>query len=111
LTRHTNGKFYGTTNTGGTANFGTVFSFDVGLGSFVTFVVPVGAIGSHAQILGTGLTGTTAVSFNGVPASSFTVYSDTSLAATVPTGATTGTVQVTTPGGTLSSNVVFEVVP
>jgi hypothetical protein len=34
----------------------------------VTFVVPSGKVGSVIQILGTDLTGATAVSFNGVPA-------------------------------------------
>jgi hypothetical protein len=29
----------------------------------------------------------------------------------VPTGATTGTIKVNAPGGTLNSNVVFQVVP
>jgi hypothetical protein len=39
------------------------------------------------------------------------VSSKTYITATVPAGATTGTVQVTTPGGTLSSNVPFQVLP
>jgi hypothetical protein len=50
------------------------------------------------------------VSFNGTPAS-FTVVSDTYLTATVPAGATTGFVNVTTPGGTLKSNRAFLVTP
>jgi len=118
LMQHTNGALYGTAYDGGTSNkcnfamgCGTVFSFDVGLGPFVTFVVPYGKVGSVVQILGTGLTGTTAVSFNGVPASSFTVFGDTFMSATVPAGATTGPVAVTTPTGTLTSNVNFTVLP
>jgi uncharacterized repeat protein (TIGR03803 family) len=111
LMQHTNGKLYGSTNVGGSSNYGTVFSFDVGLGSFVTFVVREGRVGSTTQILGTGLTGATAVTFNGVPATVFNVYGDSFLVATVPTGATTGTVQVTTPGGILSSTVAFRVAP
>jgi uncharacterized repeat protein (TIGR03803 family) len=117
LMQHTNGKLYGTTVYGGASTdclgsgCGTVFSFDVGLGPFVTFVVRYGKVGSVVQILGTGLTGTTAVSFNGVPASSFTVFGDTFMSATVPAGATTGPVAVTTPTGTLTSNVNFTVLP
>jgi hypothetical protein len=88
---------------------GTVFSLDVGLGAFVKFVVPNGNVGSVIQILGTGLTGSTAVSFNGVPASSFKVVRDTFMTATVPAGATTGRVKVTTPTGKLISNVKFKV--
>ncbi len=56
------------------------------------------------------LTGTSSVTFNGT-AGSFTVVSNTEIKTTVPSGATTGTVQVTTPGGTLNSNVVFRVRP
>jgi uncharacterized protein (TIGR03437 family) len=56
------------------------------------------------------LIGATSVSFNGTSAT-FTVVSATEITTAVPTGATTGFVTVTTPGGTLSSNVIFGVVP
>jgi hypothetical protein len=55
------------------------------------------------------LIGTTSVSFNGIAAPSFKVLSDTYLTAVVPSGATTGPVVVTTPGGTLTSNKNFVV--
>jgi hypothetical protein len=77
----------------------------------VTFVVRYGKVGSVVQILGTGLTGATAVSFNGMPAASFGVVSDTGMFATVPAGATTGPVTVTTPTGSLTSNENFTVIP
>jgi hypothetical protein len=64
-----------------------------------------------AQILGSGLTGATAVTFNGVPASSLTAASDTFITATALEGANSGRVQVTTPGGTLISNEGFVVLP
>jgi uncharacterized protein (TIGR03437 family) len=60
-------------------------------------------------VLGNGLTGSTSVTFNGV-AAAFTVQSDTYIKATVPAGATTGTVSVVTPSGTLNSNPQFVVV-
>jgi hypothetical protein len=41
---------------------------------------------------------------------SFTVVSDTFIKATVPPGATTGYVTVTTPSGTLTSNKPFIVI-
>jgi IPT/TIG domain/Secretion system C-terminal sorting domain len=68
-----------------------------------------GAIGSLVTITGTNLTGTTAVAFNGVNAPGFTVVSATQLTVTVPTGATSGTISVTTPGGTATSANVFTV--
>jgi hypothetical protein len=39
------------------------------------------------------------------------VLSDTYIKAEVPAGATSGTIEVTTPSGTLASNVAFQVVP
>ena len=83
---------------------------NIGLGPFVAFVQPAGRTGSTAQILGQGLTGTTAVAFNGVPATSFHVISDTYVTAVVPSSATTGPVIVTTPGGTLTSNKNFRII-
>jgi hypothetical protein len=48
-------------------------------------------------------------SFNGKPAE-FKVVSDTFLAATVPLGATTGFITVTTQKGTLTSNEKFQII-
>jgi len=111
LLQHTNGKFYGTTAFGGGNGDGTIFSLDMGFGPFVTFVRRFGRVGSGVQILGTGLTGATAITFNGVPATTFSVFSDSFMEAIVPAGATTGPVQVTAPGGTLTSNVNLQIVP
>jgi uncharacterized repeat protein (TIGR03803 family) len=110
LLQATNGKFYGTPYFGGGDSRGTVFSLDVGLPPFVEGLPYSDKVGKNIKILGQGLTGTTAVSFNGT-AASFTVKSDTYLVATVPNGATTGFVTVTTPGGALTSNRQFRVTP
>jgi len=110
LFQATDGKLYGTTPTMENAGCcGTVFSLDMGLGPFVTFVLPYGKMGQTGGILGQGLTGTTSVMVNGIPAN-FTVISDTFIKATVPVGATTGYVTVTTPTGALTSNVPFHVI-
>lgn len=114
LLQATDGNFYGLTFGGGTSSncfgqpCGTVFRLSMGLGPFVAFVHDSGPVGQTMGILGQGLTGTTNLSFNGIPAT-FTVVSDTLLDATVPTGATTGYVTVNTPGGTLTSNTLFYV--
>jgi uncharacterized repeat protein (TIGR03803 family) len=114
LIQHTNGNFYGTTDVGGNggsgADAGTVFELTTGLGPFVTFVRGAAKVGQLFGILGQGFTGTTSVSLNGTPAS-FTVKSETLIEATVPTGATTGSVTVTRPSGALTSNVPFLVIP
>jgi uncharacterized repeat protein (TIGR03803 family) len=114
LVQSTSGGFYGATFAGGSSSAcpfgcGTVFSLDMGLDPFVAFVHDSGKVGQTGGILGQGFTGTTGVSFNGTPAA-FTVVSDTFIKATVPAGATTGYVTVTTPSGPLTSNVPFHVI-
>lgn len=89
---------------------GTVFKLSTGLAPFVTFLQNFAKVGVMVQILGQGLTGTSSVSFNGIP-ENFTVVSDTLLQVTVPQGATSGQVRVTTPTGTLTSNKNFNVLP
>jgi uncharacterized repeat protein (TIGR03803 family) len=108
LMQATNGNFYGTTLIGGTSDFGTVFSLSTGLGPFVVSLPASGAVGSKIAILGTNLARATAVSFNGIPAA-FSVKSSSALETSVPIGATTGNIEVTTPAGILISNLVFSV--
>ena len=112
LLQATDGKLYGTTSSGGSdpdCSCGTIFSLDMGLSPFVALVRRFGKVGQTGGILGQGFTGTTSVSFNGIPAN-FTVKADTFLEATVPAGGTTGYVTVITPSGTLTSNVPFHVI-
>jgi uncharacterized repeat protein (TIGR03803 family) len=111
LVQFTGGSFYGTTQTGGdSGGFGTVFSLSMGLNPFVETLPPDGTVGSPIDILGTNLLGAKKVSFNGAPAV-FSVISNSEIVARVPDGATSGTVRVVTPGGTVSSNTGFRVRP
>jgi|HubBroStandDraft_1064217.scaffolds.fasta_scaffold80305_1 uncharacterized repeat protein (TIGR03803 family) len=110
LLQATNGSFYGTTRAGGADSGGTIFSLSVGLGPFVVTRPTSGKVGAKVTVLGNKLTSATNVSFNGT-ATTFKVISSTEITATVPTGATSGTVEVTTAGGTLKSNVAFRVSP
>jgi uncharacterized repeat protein (TIGR03803 family) len=115
LLQATDGSFYGSTFYEGEANCngigcGTIFAVAVGLGPFVEASPGFGKVGSVINILGNNLAGTTSVTFNGV-AAAFKVISGSEIKAQVPTGATTGTIQVITPIGTLSSNVAFQVRP
>ena len=106
-----NGTFYGTTNfSGANGNNGTVFSLSVGLGPFTETRPTSGGLGATVKIVGTDLTGAVRVTFSGI-AASFTVVSGSEITATVPPGAATGTVQVVTPSGTLSSRIPFVVQP
>lgn len=110
LVQGTDGKFYGSTLEGGSGRAGTLFRVTNGLGSFIETLPTAGRVGQVVTILGTGLVGVTEVTFNGISAT-FTPVSATAIKATVPTGATTGPVQVVTPSGTLTGNVNFRVEP
>jgi uncharacterized repeat protein (TIGR03803 family) len=109
IVQATSGKFYGSYSS--EFNGGEFFSLDTGLGPFVAFVLPAGKNGETVQILGQGLTGTSGVTFNGVAATNFSVVGDTYMTAVVPSGATTGSVVVTSPSGTLTSNKQFQILP
>lgn len=110
LFQATNGNFYGTTSVYGTgAGVGTIFRLSVGLAPFVRALPNSGKVGAKIVILGTNLKGATRVTFDGIVAT-FTVVSPSEITTTVPVGATTGTVEVTTPGRKLKSNVAFKVI-
>jgi uncharacterized repeat protein (TIGR03803 family) len=108
----TNGTLYGTTQSGGAncapTGCGTVFSLSASLGPFVETLPTSGNVGAAVVILGNNLTGATGVTFNGT-AATFTVVSGTEIKTTVPSGATSGKVKVTTPTRTLTSSLSFRV--
>lgn len=106
LVQATDGNFYGTTESGGANNDGTVFTLSVGLGPFVKTQPASGKVGAGINILGTNLSGATSVTFNGT-AATFTLVSPSLITTTVPPGATTGEVKVIKPHGTVHSNVPF----
>ena len=60
-----------------------------------------GRVGTVVDITGSGLTTATDVRFNGTDAGAPTVIDDTHIRSTVPSGATTGAVSVTTADGTV----------
>jgi len=107
--QHTNGLLYGTAQNG-LYGGGVFYSLDVGLGPFVSLLSTSGKVGKTIQVLGQGFIGTTDVSFNGTPAA-YVVVKDTFLKASVPVGATSGFLTVTSPTGTLKSNRQFRVKP
>ncbi len=73
-----------------------------------SFAPPSGPVGTSVVITGTGLTQATKVTFNGTSAT-FAVNSDAQITATVPSGATTGKIAVTTKGGSATSATSFTV--
>lgn len=67
-----------------------------------------GTAGDPVTITGTGLSGATSVEFNGATAA-FDVIDDSTIDATVPSGATTGPISVTSLSGTATSASDFTV--
>lgn len=106
--QNTNGSFYGVTEFGGTNNQGTIYSLNMGVASFVNSPLFSGKEGGSVLILGQHLNGTRKVTFNGVPAE-FVVKSDTHMTATVPHGAGTGYIEVSTASGVVKSRKIFRV--
>jgi hypothetical protein len=96
------------TTPNGTATSPTPFVVTPRIKSFTPTSGPVGTV---VTINGNTLTGATSVTFNGVPALTYKVRSNTVIGVTVPVGATTGLISVTTPSGTASSTSPFTVTP
>lgn len=101
LLEATNGILYGGAQ-------GTIFSISDGMKPFVMSVPSFGKPGNKVRILGTNLDGSTAVSFSGKSAT-FSVNSSSEITAEVPAGAKTGNIEVETPSGKLTSNLVFTI--
>jgi large repetitive protein len=98
------------TTPGGTATSSTNFTVTTTAPTISSFSPKSGPVGTSVRISGSGFAGATAVRFNGVAAASFTVNAQgTRIDAKVPTGATTGKITVTTPGGTATSATNFTV--
>jgi uncharacterized repeat protein (TIGR03803 family)/YD repeat-containing protein len=84
LTQGSDGSLYGSTFDGGTNNQGTLFKLTLAVPPSITSFSPASApVGSAVLIKGINFTGTTGVSFNGIPAT-FTVNSPTQITAIVP---------------------------
>ncbi len=69
-----------------------------------------GPAGTPVMITGSGFNGATGVAFRDQPAA-FTVQNGNTITATVPAGATTGAIRVTTPAGSATSASLFVVTP
>jgi uncharacterized repeat protein (TIGR03803 family) len=111
LVQATNGDLYGTTYEDGAHNFGTVFSLSVGLGPFVETRPASGKEGAKIGILGQGFSSSSVVKFGGTKATTIVLSGTTFITATVPAGALTGSVKVTTGTTTLTSAKTFKVLP
>ena len=111
LFQHTNGILYGDTNSGGNGNVspcatgkcGVFYEMNNTLPAFITPMPYAGKVGSSIGILGQGFNNTSVVKFNGVAATSITLTGTTYIQATIPAGASSGFVTVTSGTTTLKS--------
>jgi uncharacterized repeat protein (TIGR03803 family) len=112
LVQGSDGKLYGATTSGGASNGGTVYSYDLSLPmprpGISKFSPASGPVGTAVTITGSNFLGATSVTFNGT-AATFTVIGDNYISTTVPAGATTGPIAVTTPAGKATSSGSFTV--
>ena len=81
-----------------------------GTPAITSFTPSSGAAGAPVVITGSNFVGVTAVRFNGVASTSYTVDSASQITATLPPTATSGTISVVTPLGTATSGTSFAVV-
>ena len=91
----------------GTATSAVAFVV-TGAPTISSFSPSSGPVGTSVSINGTNLNGATSVTFNGTPAG-FSVNGSTQINTSVPGGATTGKIKVTTPNGTATSATHFVV--
>jgi hypothetical protein len=77
--------------------------------AIASFAPASGPVGATVTMTGSNLTGASALTLSGMAVTGFTVVNATTLTFAVPTGATSGLVAVTTPGGTATSTTSFTV--
>jgi hypothetical protein len=112
LVQGSDGKIYGTAIANGATGGGTIWALDAGLPKPaprpLEFDPKHGRPGTKVRIWGYNLLSASA-EFNGVPATAVSSSGSNYVWATVPAGATTGPITVTTPGGQSTTTAVFRV--
>jgi hypothetical protein len=98
------------TNPGGSATSSGSFTVNPSPQPTIAGFSPTsGSVGTPVVIMGTGLTGASAVEFNATNQPTYTVTDDSHISTSVPAGATSGAITVTTPGGSVTSTASFTV--
>ena len=112
LLQGSDGVIYGMASTGGAYGYGGVFALDAGLPKpapqALKFGPGRGPVGTRVRIWGYNLL-QASVLFGGVPATTVSNSGPDYVWATVPVGATSGPITVTTPGGTSATQASFTV--
>jgi uncharacterized repeat protein (TIGR03803 family) len=109
------GKIYGTSQTGGASGGGTIFSIDAGIAPpkprLIRFIPPAGKVGAAVELWGGDLLGAGSVRFGGVPVQEkdISVPRSNVVLVHVPAGARPGPVELRTGNGTAVSSSNFTV--
>jgi uncharacterized repeat protein (TIGR03803 family) len=113
LMQATNGIIYGSNSGGNAVTGGALFELNIGASPFIALVTPVysGKVASTVGILGQGFTSASVVKFGGTKATTKTLTGSTYILATVPTGALTGDISVTTGSTVLSTTASYKITP
>jgi uncharacterized repeat protein (TIGR03803 family) len=108
----TDGTFYSVTEGGGSNQVGSFYSLSTKYAPFISLVnVRGGKVGAQVGILGQGFSSSSVVKFGGTVATTKQLTGSTFILATVPSGALTGKVTVTTGSTTLSTMSSYRVMP
>jgi CSLREA domain-containing protein len=97
-----NGRAYQISYVGGTGNDVTLTVYDPA--TVTSFTPTIGKSGTSVVITGTNFVNVSQVSFNGTVQPTYTENSPTQITTTIPSGATTGTISITTIAGTATSS-------
>jgi hypothetical protein len=92
-----------------TAFRGLAFAPVAPVPTIVSFTPSAAPAGTTVTVTGTNLLNASVVTLNGVAIADFVVVDATTLTFDVPPGATSGLIDITTPGGTVSSTSAFTV--
>jgi hypothetical protein len=93
-----------------TAFRGIAFAPVAAAPTIASFTPASGPVGTTVTVTGTDFTNASAVTLNGASVTGFTVVDATTLTFVVPAGATSGTIGITTQGGTAVSTGSFTVI-
>jgi uncharacterized repeat protein (TIGR03803 family) len=113
LMQATSGIIYGSNSGGNAVTGGTLFELNIGAAPFISLVTPVysGKEASTVGILGQGFSSASVVEFGGTKATTTELTGTTYILATVPTGALTGDITVTTGSTKLSTTASYKITP
>ncbi len=113
LMQATSGLIFGSNSSGNAVTGGTLFELNIGAAPFISLVTPVysGEEASTVGILGQGFSSKSVVEFGGTKATTTKLTGTTYIQATVPTGALTGDITVTTGSTKLSTTAIYKITP